>query len=196
MNTTANVLRFALVISVGAAVGYAGMHQIENKKSEYAAEVSDNYFELRKKERDEQIKKSVDTFDLSKGEFERANYIHNITSWTDQIESMPETKERDSFAAAIVEVTRDDAITDDEYKKLRNQKRALDDFNVNIITKENAANIRDGKPIADYRTDGEKAYANRLSAVEAALRWAEIKGAESSKEYETWEKEYEANNRK
>lgn len=196
MNATANVLRFTLAISVGAAVGVAGMHQIENKKSEYAAEVNDKRLESRKKERDDQVKKSVDAFDLSKGEFERANYIYNVTRWTDQIESMPESKERDAFAAAIVEVTRDDAITDEEYKTLRNQKRALDDFNVNIITKENAANIRDGKPIVDYRTDSEKAYTNRLSAVEAALRWAEIKSAESSKEYETWVKEYDANSSK
>lgn len=130
MNITQSFLRFALVISVGAAVGFAavgfsGMHQIENKKSEYAAEVSDKYSESQKKERDEQIKKSVDALDLSKGEFERANYIHNVTSWTDQIESMPKSKERDSFAAAIVEATRDDDITDDEYNALKNEMADL-----------------------------------------------------------------------
>lgn len=196
MNTTANVLRFSLAISVGAAVGYAGMHYINDKQEDYDKEYDEISREIQLAKQAEKLEKQIMAFGLPDDNLDQSYYIHRVAEWTDQIESMPESKERDSFAAAIVEVTRDDAITDDEYKKLRNQKRALDDFNVNIITKENAANIRDGKPIVDYRTDSEKTYANRLSAVEAALRWAEIKGAESSKEYETWEKEYEANNRK
>ena len=172
MNIAQSFLRFVLVISVGIAIGFAGMYHVNNKQEKYDKEHNDIKPETRLASRSNEIDDKVSMFNMLNSDFERGNHNYKVAEWADRIEGLPKSKERDAFAAAIVEATRDDVITDAEYKTLSEQNRELSNININTVTKNNAANIRDGKPITDDRTEADKNDMKRLDGMALALSLA------------------------
>lgn len=192
MNTTSGVLRLALAMSVGAAVGWAGMHQINKKQEKYEKEYNEASREVRLSAKSRELERQVEAFGLPDNGFNQSYYIQKVTEWAEQIEKSPKSKERDAFAAAIVKTTHDDEITEVEYKALRKQNNELHQFNINAATKNNAENIRDGKPIGSNLTEQDKNYLSRLYKTELAMNWIRMQEQQSADEYERWKADYDA----
>lgn len=146
MGIKTNALGAVLLAYLGfsAADEYAVRSQLNEKKISVAETIV-------------KAEPEVSKLDPVKDKLTQDAYIEKITRWTEGLDYLPKSKERDAFSGAIIQATSDSVITKAEYQALAKLNYETHHSNINSQSKENAANIRDGNPVVDY-TLGIKDY--------------------------------------
>ena len=155
MSIASKVLQVSIALSVVSAAFYiGGIYEKENQASE-TSQIAETRVEVEPK---------VSKPDPVNDKLMQDAYIKKITRWTEGLEYLPKSKERNAFSSAIIQATSDGVITKAEYQALAKQNYETHHTIMNSQSKENAANIRDGYSIVDYR-DGIKEGADQPNSV-------------------------------
>ena len=142
MSIASKVLQVSIALSVVSAAFYiGGIYEKENQASE-TSQIAETRVEVEPK---------VSKPDPVNDKLMQDAYIKKITRWTEGLEYLPKSKERNAFSSAIIQATSDGVITKAEYQALAKQNYETHHTIMNSQSKENAANIRDGYSIVDYR---------------------------------------------
>lgn len=155
MSIASKVLQVSIAVSVVSAAFYVGgIYEKENHTSE----------KLQVAETMAVVEPEVSKSDPVKDKLMQDAYIQKITQWTEGLEYLPKSKERNVFSSAIIQATSDGVITKAEYQALAKQNYETHHTIMNNQSKGNAALILDGYSIIDYR-DGIKEGAEQPSSI-------------------------------
>lgn len=137
MSTKFNYTGMSIGLFIGAVVGFVGITVVQERQ-EYKIE------EVKEENRDYIDSQTQMRWDKELAQDEIERRLSYSKSWAESLEDMPKTTERDNFAIALYEATKDGELSESEDKALTTQYRNLQSYNINKHTKEEARKILEG----------------------------------------------------
>lgn len=141
MSTKFNYKGMIAGLAIGASVGFVGITIIQAQQEDQAKELAVLKEESASNHTENRLHK-----ELAQDDVERR--IRFSKSWVDSLIDMPKTTERDTFATALYNATKDGEFSESEYDDMKAQHQRLMDYNTNQKTKEQATKILEGGAVS------------------------------------------------
>lgn len=132
---------------IGAGVGFGGFTVIKDRQADQQAELAKISSRLESSKQHEREMRLLTT----------GNNLSDLRSWTSGLAGTPASVERDKFAIAVYNATKDDVVTEAEYNALARQYKNLEDYSTNQDINERATKILNGEDIeSEVKTEEQR----------------------------------------